>query len=219
MTTDAITRAIKALAIGFESRRENMTTSELSWMDDGRILWAASQDLDYTKVYLANPMSLTISETNPIIDHFYPDIVEKADNEFFLIGRYTKEGVSGERDSINLFLNKIDDFGNVSDIAELTYEGIGGFPSATSTSDSGMIILGTIHEINESVIVNIDFYLFKNDLSNNHIWNTTIGGKGFENGAAIIESSTGNIVFLGTSVQDGIPRITLVKTDKNGNIR
>ena len=32
--TDASTRAITALAIGFENSRESMTTSEHYWMDD-----------------------------------------------------------------------------------------------------------------------------------------------------------------------------------------
>jgi len=89
--------------------------------------------------------------------------------------------------------------------------------SIVSTSDGGMVILGTLTNVDATK--GEDFYLIKTDVSGIPQWTKIIGGEGDEEGGSIIESSDGGLVFFGTSTLGGVPRMTLVKTDRNGNIQ
>ena len=88
--------------------------------------------------------------------------------------------------------------------------------SIVSTSDGGMVILGTLTNIDATK--GEDFYLIKTDVSGIPQFTRIIGGEGDENGGTIIETFDASLVFFGTSTLGGVPRMTLVKTDKNGNI-
>ena len=63
-----------------------------------------------------------------------------------------------------------------------------------------------------------DFYLIKTDVSGIPQFTKIIGGEGNETGGTIIETVDNSLVFFGTSTLGGVPRMTLVKTDKDGNI-
>jgi len=88
--------------------------------------------------------------------------------------------------------------------------------SIVSTSDGGMVILGTLTNIDATK--GEDFYLIKTDVSGIPQWTKIIGGEGDENGGTIIETVDNSLVFFGTSTLGDVDRMTLVKTDKDGNI-
>jgi len=177
--------------------------------DNGDLLWVAGEGESYLKVYISNANSMLINESTPESNYFFPYVEETADNKFVVVGR--SEGQK-------IFTIEIDNSGNLIKDSEVIYNGGGKSPSMAASSDGGVVILSGILEQN-STDNSEDFLLIKTDNSGNLMWTKSIGGSGFEEGAAIIESSQGSIVFFGTSVQDGIPRMTLVKTNKDGNIK
>lgn len=198
----------------FPGAQAGSISSNVYFTGNGDFLWTAGSFFPsaYTKSYLANPNSMTIKESllngSPDENYLLPEIVRTGINEFAVVGRYDQGGVR------NLFMTQIDDLGNFLTNSEKIYTGISERPHLTATSDGGIVIL----TVDESK-THDDFLLIKTDGSGNPIWMRNIGGSGDESGGSIIETSEGNLVFFGTSVQEGIERMTLVQTDRDGGIR
>ena len=138
-------------------------------------------------------------------ESFLEDIyIVKVDAQGFFVPtsyRLYTGGINGEGDTN---LTKDDNTGNDQG------------NSIVSTSDGGMVILGTLTNIDATK--KEDFYLIKTDVSGIPQWTKIIGGEGDENGGTLIETTDASLVFFGTSTLGGVPRMTLVKTDKDGNI-
>lgn len=118
----------------------------------------------------------------------------------------------------DLYLLKIDGEGN--EIWARTWEedALAGY-AMIQTSDNNFLITGT-YEISENSLS--DSYLLKVDAQGNEIWMYTFGDPGlFESGQALIETSDGKYMILGSatkSLYTGETDIQLVFIDKAGEL-
>ncbi len=90
--------------------------------------------------------------------------------------------------------------------------------SLIQTSDSGYAIAGTTTSFGAGLS---DAYLVKLDANGNLQWTKTIGGKDFEDGYALIQTSDGGYAIAGqtNSFGAGGYDVYLVKLDANGNLQ
>ena len=66
---------------------------------------------------------------------------------------------------------------------------------------------------------NRDIFLGKTDFNGVEKWYRTFGANGQDDGERVIENPDGSIVFVGTMNLSGQRKITLIKTNSNGELK
>jgi len=89
-------------------------------------------------------------------------------------------------------------------------EGKGVFP----TSDGGYIVLGNVATTSDGT----DIHLIKLDALGNMVWEKFFGGSRNDQARFVKELSNGDILILGTISFENNDMITLIRTDKNGEL-
>ncbi len=87
--------------------------------------------------------------------------------------------------------------------------------SIVRSRDGDNIVLGQIKHSS----VNRDIFLGKTDFNGVEKWSRTFGDNGQDDGARVIENPDGSIVFVGTMNLSGQRKITLIKTNSNGELK
>ncbi len=87
--------------------------------------------------------------------------------------------------------------------------------SIVRSMDGDNIVLGQIQYAGG----NRDIFLGKTDFNGAGKWSRTFGDNGQDNGAKVIENPDGSIVFTGTMNLSGQRKITLIKTNSNGELK
>lgn len=91
----------------------------------------------------------------------------------------------------------------------------------TSTQDWGFLLACTVPSNSELKFGRgeADIYLIKIDGYGTVIWEKSIGSTKDEQSVAVLQSSDGGYIILGTSDFAGLSTVMLMKTDKNGDIQ
>jgi len=150
--------------------------------------------------------------------NFFAVDIQPLSTGFGIIGKKTNITA----DTSSLFLVRAQENGifHVNSAIEYTEFGFTEGNSLFDTSDGGIILLGTrVTPLGDEIGKGgTDFFLVKTDGFGNVQWFKAIGGEGDERGGQVRQASDGGYVFFGTSDFQGLPRMTLVKTNKNGDI-
>jgi hypothetical protein len=94
--------------------------------------------------------------------------------------------------------------------------------SLIQTSDGGYAIAGSTYSFDAGLS---DVYVIKLDANSNLQWTKTIGGKGWEAGSSLIQTSDGGYVIagytysFGTGSTDVYSDVYVIKLDANGNLQ
>ncbi len=230
-------------AYGVDGKNDVATNSLQVNTTSGDIFWAGSVETpgvasptSFLKAYTAIDNSNALKNANNIDStafsrDFFGNGFQPTETGFVIVGTSTQDQLEIEND---IYIVKVDALGSFVPGSYHRYSGPiedeTGRPNLTgddntgndrgnsivSTSDGGMVILGTL--TNADATKGEDFYLIKTDVSGIPKWTKIIGGEGDENGGTIIETVDNSLVFFGTTTLGGVHRMTLVKTDKDGNI-
>lgn len=91
--------------------------------------------------------------------------------------------------------------------------------SISATQDGGAILLSTVRTENlPKGRGETDLYLIKINAFGDKEWASSFGSKFADEGVVIRQATDGGYVALGTTSQGSLKLISLIKTDKNGNI-
>ncbi|HUM47212.1 MAG TPA: hypothetical protein PLD84_09800, partial [Chitinophagales bacterium] len=92
--------------------------------------------------------------------------------------------------------------------------------SISSTQDGGLILLSSVNSaaLGDKGKGDTDYYLIKINAFGTEEWHNSFGSRYKDEGVAIRQISAGGYVLLGTTTQGALRILTLIKTDKNGNI-
>ena len=220
--------------------KDDNAGNALQTNSSGDIIWAANIETpivlsSFLRVFTAIDNSEALKNADAIdstgVRDFIVNDFQPTETGFVVVGTSTQDLLETEND---IYIVKIDALGFFVPGSYHRYfgasDGEGGSNltgddntgndrgnSIVSTSDGGMVILGTLTNIAEPNNGE-DFYLIKTDVSGIPKWTKIIGGEGNETGGTVIETTDNSLVFFGTSTLGGVPRMTLVKTDKDGNI-
>ena len=141
-------------------------------------------------------------------------IIQTKDGGFIVAGETT----SYPRYLINIWVLKLDQHGNI--VWQKSYGGPGNeIPdSIIETADGGYLISGTIHRLNTGKFKHRDFLLIKIDKNGKLQWQKAYGGKGDEEGHAVVQTSDGGFAVVGrsTSFSKDWGDFWVLKTDKMG---
>jgi hypothetical protein len=89
--------------------------------------------------------------------------------------------------------------------------------SICSTSDGGLLILGTLALDDKGN--DTDYYLIKIDGFGNQQWTKQYGSSKVDVGSRVLQASDGGYIILGTTNLANVQSIFLMKTDAQGNIQ
>jgi hypothetical protein len=144
-------------------------------------------------------------------------VIQTKDGGYLIVGTTNSFG-EGELD-YDIYLIKTDSNGNK--IWEKTFGGKGweeGY-SVIETMDGGYLIAGSTES---SGAGKADVYLIKTDDKGNKVWGKTFGGKGLDEGKAVIQTKDGGYLIVGNTTSFGSGEydydIYLIKTDSKGNV-
>jgi len=150
----------------------------------------------------------------PKKDDWGESLIQTSDGGYAIAG-YTKSFGAGDRD---FYVVKLDAKGNLQ-----WTKTIGGpkkddwGESLIQTSDGGYAIAGKTSS--SFGAGGYDVYVVKLDANGNLQWTKTIGGKDFEDGYSLIQTSDGGYAIAGTTTSFGAGEwdVYVVKLDKDGN--
>ena len=141
-------------------------------------------------------------------------VIQTPDGGYIIVGDNSSYGTGKD----DIWLIKTDAYGN--EIWNATYGGKNndwGY-SVIQSLDGGYVIVGCTWSYGAG---KNDIWLIKTDAYGNEIWNATYGGKGYERGYSVIQTSDGGYIIVGytTSYCAGhyIYNAWLIKTDEYGN--
>jgi hypothetical protein len=141
-------------------------------------------------------------------------VQQTSDGGYIIVG-YTKSFGAGGAD---VYLIKVDANGIMQ--WSRTFGGSGddeGY-SVQQTSDGGYIIVGYTTSYGAGLF---DVYLIKVDANGNMQWNRTFGGRGYDLGFSVQQTSDGGYIIVGAAgpYDAGLLGVYLIKVDANGNMQ
>ncbi len=90
--------------------------------------------------------------------------------------------------------------------------------SIRSTQDGGLILLSSVGSAAIKGNGDTDYYLIKINAFGDKVWSSSFGSRFKDDGVAVLQSSDGGYMVLGTTTQGALKLVTLIKTDKNGKV-
>lgn len=138
-------------------------------------------------------------------------IKETSDGGFVIVGETDSYGNNGD-----VYLVKTDNLGEEEWNKTFGGNGWDVGNSVQQTTDDGYIISGRY----ENEDGNVNVFLLKTDSSGNELWNKTFGGKDYDEGYCVQQTSDGGYFIVGfyTDPKYYDPDILLIKTDTSGNM-
>jgi hypothetical protein len=139
-------------------------------------------------------------------------LIQTSDGGYAIAG-YTKSFGAGEAD---VYVVKLDAKGNLQWTKTIGGKAEDEGHSLIQTSDGGYAIAGHTKSFGAG---EADVYVVKLDANGNLQWTKTIGGKGWDEGHSLIQTSDGGYAIAGytESFGAGWKDVYVVKLDKNGN--
>jgi len=140
-------------------------------------------------------------------------LIQTSDGGYAIAG-YTNSFGAGDWD---VYVVKLDASGNLQWTKTIGGENADAGNSLIQTSDGGYAIAGKTSS--SFGAGGYDVYVVKLDANGNLQWTKTIGGKDFEDGYSLIQTSDGGYAIAGTTTSFGAGAwdVYVVKLDKDGN--
>jgi hypothetical protein len=147
-------------------------------------------------------------------------IIQTSDGGYAIAG-YTQSFGAGEAD---VYVVKLDANGNLQWTKTIGGEGSEGGSSLIQTSDGGYAIAGSTGSFGAG---ETDVYVVKLDASGHLQWTKTIGGKGWETGTSLIQTSDDGYAIAGSTSSDELAAysgpaeadVYVVKLNAHGNLQ
>jgi hypothetical protein len=141
-------------------------------------------------------------------------LIQTSDGGYAIAG-YTTSFGAGEGD---VYVVKLDAHGNLQWTTAIGGPEIEEGNSLIQTSDGGYAIAGYTESFGAG---KWDVYVVKLDAHGNLQWTTTIGGKGWDASASLIQTSDGGYAIAGYTESFGAGKwdVYVVKLDANGNLQ
>jgi len=171
-----------------------------------------------------SPPSDTIPATSPS-PHFCkaiggkkgdagPSLIQTSEGGYAIAGATTSFGAG----ILDVYLVRLDANGNLQWTTTIGGKKEDGGYSLIQTSDGGYAIAGYTKSFGAG---EADVYVVKLDAKGNLQWTRTIGGRGYEIGNSLIQTSDGGYVIAGstTSFGAGGEDVYVVKLDAKGNLQ
>ncbi|MFC1855785.1 hypothetical protein ACFL2A_04525 [Thermodesulfobacteriota bacterium] len=138
-------------------------------------------------------------------------VIETSDGDYLLLG----ETNSFEMNDRDMYLVKTNNKLNIRWSEYYGGEGAEFGHSMIETKDGGYLLLGYTKSFGKG---EHDMYLVKTDNKGKKVWHTTYGGKGYDLGKSVIETTDGGYLLLGGTYSFGAKKgdIYLLKTDTKG---
>lgn len=149
----------------------------------------------------------------PIDNYLLPnglkDIVPTSDGGFLLAGDTRDTQIKQE-----VWLVKISAAGSIVWNKSFGYAALDEqVAQVIALSDGNFMVTGTVLDIGN----NNNFFLAKADADGNNIWQKTYNKPGYQNAYDLLESTDGGFVMLGETYQTTPAKVSLLKTDSDGN--
>lgn len=140
-------------------------------------------------------------------------LVNTVDGGFLLTGWSNSYGAGG----LDIWLVKVDSFGNHQWNSTFGGEEVERSTSLISTNDGGCIIAGNTASFGEG---ETDIFIVKTDSEGNMQWNRTCGGSQGESASKIISTDDGGYGIVGHTYSFGLGEndIWFIKIDQTGNV-
>ena len=137
---------------------------------------------------------------------------ETKDNGFIITGETYSYGDG----TVNAYLIRTDDKGEVIWTQTFGGNGIEQGNSVQETTDGGFIITGRTNSFGAG---DYDVYLIRTDNKGKKIWMHTFGGSGSEDGRSVKQTNNGGFIITGYTMSygQGGSDIFLIRADKDGN--
>jgi len=198
-------------------KKEDVSASFIQTSDGGYAIAGATTSFGagYTDVYAIKlDANGNLQWTRTIGGRGYEignSLIQTSDGGYVIAGSTTSFGAGGE----DVYFVKLDATGNLQ--WTKTIGGPGGEAgfSLIQTSDGGYAIAGATTSFGAG---GLDVYVVKLDANGNLQWTTTIGGKGWDVGFSLIQTSDGGYAIAGTTTSfgAGYTDVYVVKLDANG---
>jgi len=198
-------------------KKEDVSASFIQTSDGGYAIagFTTSFGAGYTDVYAIKlDANGNLQWTRTIGGKGYEignSLIQTSDGGYVIAGSTTSFGAGGE----DIYVVKLDANGNLQ--WTKTIGGPGGEAgfSLIQTSDGGYVIAGSTTSFGAG---GLDVYVVKLDANGNLQWTKTIGGKGWDVGFSLIQTSDGGYAIAGTTTSfgAGYTDVYVVKLDANG---
>jgi len=141
-------------------------------------------------------------------------LIQTSDGGYAIAGKTESFGAGGA----DVYVVKLDANGNLQWTKTIGGPASDVGSSLIQTSDGGYAIAGTTTSFGAGLL---DVYVVKLDANSNLQWTKTIGGKDFEDGYSLIQTSDGGYAIAGytRSFGAGGADVYVVKLDANGNLQ
>ena len=159
-------------------------------------------------------------------DDYGNSLIQTADGGYAIAGSTKSFGAGGE----DVYVVKLDANGNLQWTKTIGGKNQEGGASLVQTSDRGYAIAGSYglvdgdYDDDDGYVVKLgdmDVYVVKLDANGNLQWTKTIGGKDFEAGRSLIQTSDGGYAIAGFTGSFGAGGwdVYVVKLDASGNLQ